>query len=153
MAPQRKGIMIVVAILIAVAAVGAMFIITRGPTASCVIEGQPGPFYFRVVTDSSLIPIAGAEVAATNRPALASCNESPPHPATSQTTLTFMTNSTEWYSLNSQNNAGYSFVVKYSGQTYSLTADTRPASVTCAILYIPSGKTNITINQFQTSCP
>jgi hypothetical protein len=114
----------------------------------CTISGQPGPIFLRVVSDSnSNQTIAGAQVAATNEPAY--CDSSP---ANSQTTFTFTTNSgTEWYALNSQNDAGYSFVVTYAGQTYNFTAALRPLSATCVTLFIPSGRTSVSILGFQTS--
>jgi hypothetical protein len=115
---------------------------------TCTITGQPGPFLLRVVSDSYQTPIIGAAVNATNKPMY--CDGGP---ANNQTALVFSTNSTEWYSLGSENNAGYSLVVNYSGQSFSFTADLRPVSVTCATLYIPSGETNVTILAFQTTCP
>jgi hypothetical protein len=118
-------------------------------TTFCSITGQPAGAFLRILSDSTRTPIAGAQVSATNRPAY--CDSS--SPATSQTTIAFTTNSTEWYSLDTLNNAGYSFVVKYSGQTYTLTVDLRPVSGTCATLFIPSGRTNSTITGFQTTCP
>lgn len=54
--------------------------------------------------------------------------------------------------LTSDNNGGYSFMVKYSGQNYTITADLRPVSLTCATLFLPSGRTNITISEFQSIC-
>ena len=116
--------------------------------STCTISGQPGPFYLRVVSDSNQTPIAGAHVAATNEPA--SCGSMP---ATSRMTLTFTTNNTEWYALNSQNNAGFSLVVTYAGQTYNFTAYLRPLSLTCASLYVPSGSTDTLTTEFQTTCP
>ncbi len=112
-------------------------------SVQCSISGQPDAFYLRVVSDSNQTPIAGAQVTATNEPYCVS----------TQSTLTFTTNTTEWYSLPSQNNAGYSFAVEYSGQTYDFTASLRPISVTCESLYIPSGLTNATIIAGQSSCP
>jgi len=114
----------------------------------CSITGQPAGFLLRVLSDSNHAPIAGAQVTATNRPMYCDPNT----PATSQTTLTFTTNNTEWYSLTSQDTAGYSLVVKYSGQSYNFTASLRPVSETCATLYIPSGRTNVTVTAMQTAC-
>ena len=114
-------------------------------STTCFVTGQPGPFYLRVVSDSDQTPITGAVVNATSQPINGDCI-----PATSQE---FTTNNTEWYSLGTLNLAGYSFVVTYSGQAYSFTADLRPISVTCATLYIPSGETNVTIKAGQTTCP
>jgi hypothetical protein len=96
---------------------------------------------------TGLAPVVGARVMATNQPAF--CGAAP---ATEQKTLTFTTNSTMWYSLDSNNNAGYSIVVRYQGQDYSLTAALRPVSATCAALFIPSGESNVKITEFQTAC-
>ena len=116
----------------------------------CSISGQPGGLFLRVMFTSNLtglVPVVGARVVATNQPAL--CGGSP---ATKQTTLSFTTNSTMWYSLNPENNAGYALSVTYLGKEYSLTASLRPVSVTCASFYLPSGQTNITTTEFQSSC-
>jgi hypothetical protein len=78
----------------------------QGVSTTCMIAGQPGAMYLRVVSDSNQTPIVGARVAATNEPAY--CNDSP---ATDQTTLSFTTNDSEWYPLDTWNNAGYSIVV------------------------------------------
>ena len=120
---------------------------TSTTSTTCVITGQPGPFFLRVLSDSTQTPVSGAQVTATNQPAL--CNGTP---ATGQTTLRFTTNATQWYQLGSENNAGYSFVVVYLGQSYSFGASLAPISVTCATLYVPSGKTNVTMAAFRTSC-
>jgi hypothetical protein len=116
-------------------------------STSCTISGQPAGMFLRMLSNSTLTPIAGAKVAATNQPAL--CNNSP---ATQQSTMKFTTNSTEWYSFPSENDAGYSFAVSYLNQNYSFTANLSPVSVTCATLYLPSGRTNITTIEFQSSC-
>ena len=113
----------------------------------CYVQGQPAGFFIRILSDSAFTPVVGVKVMATNNPAL--CNSTP---ATKQTTVTFTTNSNEWYTLPSDNNAGYSFMVTYSSQKYNFTASLRPLSVTCATLFITSGRTNITITEFQTSC-
>jgi len=120
---------------------------TTMTATACVIFGQPGPIFLRILSDSTLKPVVGAQVVATNQPAL--CNGSP---ATGRTTVTFTTSGTEWYSLDSENDAGYSFLVSYSGQNYTFMANLAPVSVTCATLFIPSGRTNITITEFQTTC-
>ncbi len=124
--------------------------VTNSTTTSveCTITGQPGPFFLRVVWDSNQTPVAGARVEATTRPA--SVNG---YQCSNPSILNFTTASnTEWYSLPSQNEAGYFLVVSYSGQTYNFTAGLAPVSVTCASLYIPSGRTDVTITEFQTTC-
>ena len=114
----------------------------------CVITGQPGPFFLRVVWDSNQTPVAGARVEATTQPA--SVNG---YPCSNPSTEDFTTTSnTKWYSLGTQNEAGYSLTVSYSGQTYNFTAGLEPLSVTCATLSIPSGKADVTIIGFQTAC-
>ena len=121
---------------------------TQTTTYQCIITGQPGGLFLRILSDSDQTPVAGATMKATNQPAY--CNNSP---ANVQTTTTFTTTAgTQWYSLDSQNDAGYSFVVTYFGQTYTFQASLRPASLTCATLYVPSGRTNVTITEFENSC-
>ena len=129
----------------------ATSIVTSSTTTSieCVITGQPGPFFLRVVWDSNQTPVVGAHVEATTRPA--SVNG---YPCSNPSTEDFTTASnTKWYSLGTQNEAGYSLVISYSGQTYNFTASLAPLSVTCASLSIPSGKTDVNISGFQTACP
>lgn len=113
---------------------------------SCSISVEGG-LALRILSNSTLQPVVGATVFATNTPA--SCNNTP---ATTQTTMKFTTNGTIWYSLPTVNDGGYSFGVGYSNQYYNFSAPILPVSVTCATLYLPSGKTNITINTGQTSC-
>jgi hypothetical protein len=79
---------------------------------------------------------------ATNEPDLCPLGT----PATPVLTLNFTTNNTEWYPLNGDNNMGYSFVITDSGQTYTFSASLRPVLSTCATLYVPSGRTNVTLN-------
>jgi hypothetical protein len=123
-------------------------------TTFCSITGQAAGAFLRVLSDSTQTPVIGAQVSATNEPAYCGSNQYTTNsPANIQTTITFTTNSTEWYSLDTFNDAGYSFTVKYSGQSYTLTIDLRPISATCATLYIPSGRTNSTITALQTACP
>lgn len=132
----------------------AHFEVAPGPTTTtttsfeCTITGQPGPIFVRVLSDSNQTPVAGAVVKATNNPAY--CGSVP---AAQQETTSFTTTaSTQWYSLNSENNAGYSLVVTYQGQTYTFTANLRPLSATCATIYVPSGRTSVSIEGFETSC-
>jgi hypothetical protein len=124
-----------------------LFKTESAPPTTCIIMGQPASFLLRVISDSTQLPVAGAQVSAANEPAY--CNGSP---ATGKATTTLITNSTQWYSLDPANNAGYSVVVRYSGQTYMFTAALRPVSTTCATLFVPSGRTNITMTEFQTTC-
>ena len=121
---------------------------------TCVISGQPGDMFLRVISDSNQTPVGGARVTATNEPAsCGSAYSTVTVAANTQTTVMFTTRSSaEWYPLSGENNAGYMFVVTYEGQTYSFTALLRPLSATCATLYLPSGNTNVSIEGFQTSC-
>jgi hypothetical protein len=64
-----------------------------------------------------------------------------------------VTTGQEWYSLSTSNDYAYSFVIQYAGQTYNFTAPLEPVSVTCATLFVPSGKTSVSILAFQMSCP
>jgi len=117
----------------------------------CIITGEPAGIFVRVLSDSGQTPVAGALVIATNEPAY--CGTSPPTPATAQRTVNFTTSSsTQWYPLNNNDDSGYSFIVAYSGQTYTFHASMAPLSTTCVTLYVPSGRTNTTITEFQSSC-
>lgn len=116
-------------------------------STTCHITGQPAGISFRVLSDSTSEPVTGAFVAAVNRPAL--CNGSP---ASSQTVKTFTTNGTEWFPLPSDNNAGYTFFVDWSGHQYNITADLRPVSLTCATLFVSSGRANVTISLLGQMC-
>ena len=120
---------------------------------TCSISGQPGGLQLRIVSDSTLQPIVGAKVTATSNPAYCSIFGGAPFPATTSSTLEFTTNGTLWYSLPTDNDGSYSFVVSYSNQNYAFNASLAPVSITCATLYIPSGMTNVTILEFQSSCP
>ena len=116
-------------------------------TTVCSISGQPAGFFLRILSDSTLKPLIGAQVMATNQPAF--CGNIP---ATGQEKVIFVTGNTEWYPFSGENNVGYSFIISYSGQNYTFKASLSPVSVTCATLLIPSGRTNLTITEFQTSC-
>ena len=117
-------------------------------SSECSITGEPAGLFIRILSDSSQTSVVGALVIATNDPA--GCGTSQ---ATGQRTINFTTSAdTQWYPLNSNDNFGYSFLVAYSGQTYTFHASLRPVSVTCATLYVPSGRTNTTITEFQGSC-
>ena len=59
---------------------------------------------------------------------------------------------TVWYSLPGQDNEGYTFGVRYQGQTYGFSIVLEPLSTTCATLYLPSGVTNVT-ESFEPRCP
>jgi len=114
---------------------------------TCIISGQPGGLQFRVLSDSTLKPVAGVNLTALNIPAM--CGGVP---ATSQATEMFKTNGTEWFRFPSDNNYQYDFVANYLGHTYTFTATLRPISLTCATLFVPSGRTNVTITEFQSVC-
>jgi hypothetical protein len=101
----------------------------------------------RILSNSTLQPVVGADVSATSQPVY--CGSVP---ATTQTTMQFITNGTTWYSFPTENYGGYSFTVDYSGQSYSLTTDLRPEAATCVTLIVPSGDTNVTNEYFQSSC-
>jgi hypothetical protein len=120
---------------------------TSTASTTCSIIGQPGGIQIGILSDSNSSPVVGAKVYATNHPDL--CNGAP---ATSQTTITFATTSTNWYSLPSDNIGSYSFIVSYSDHNYTFSAMLAPVSMTCARLFIPSGHTNVTITEFSSAC-
>jgi hypothetical protein len=160
MQPPRTYARIAAVIIVAAVVVAAAILVVStysttsiATRSTCVSPGlgQNGPIPLRVVSDSNQAPIAGAQVTATSQALTFACNGSVQ--AMSQTRQTFTTNNTEWYSLNNQNNGSYSIAVEYSGQSYNFAAYLKPLSVVCASLYIPSGTTNITAFEFQSTCP
>lgn len=145
-----KASVIAVLLVIAIAAgTGTVYALYRENqfSGACSITGQPNGIELRVLSDSALAPVRGVQVKATNLPA--HCGESQ---ATQQRTTNFTTTSKEWYSLPSNNNVGYSFVITYSSQTYNITASLSPITMTCATLFIPSGQSNVTMTEYNTSC-
>jgi hypothetical protein len=115
---------------------------STGTNTSCVITGQPGGAYLRILSDSTLTPVTGAVVTAEHRPAACALNGV--EYTNTATNMTFTTNGTEWMSLDTTNDGSYSFTVQYSGHTYAFTAGLGPLATTCATLYVPSGRTNVT---------
>jgi len=160
--PREAAVVAVIVVIVAAAGVASLLSQPNpGPStsspgtsqqkpiisSSCVITGQPGPFFLRVLSDSNRKLVVGAQVVARNNPAY--CNG---QPAISATTYSFTTNGTEWTELQSENNGGYSITVLFSGRNYNLTAGLRPVSITCATIYVPSGATNVTITTFGEAC-
>jgi hypothetical protein len=128
-------------------------IITRAASSSasvmCTVSAPTGPFYFRALSDSGGVPIAGAKVAASNRPVL--CNGSP---LGDNVTIIFTTGSAPWYSLRGDGlDSSWSVKVDYSARNYTLSTYLQPVSATCATIFLPSGRTNVTFYEFQSTCP
>jgi hypothetical protein len=94
-----------------------------------------------------MLPLTGVSVVARNTPA--TCEG---EPATARTSVSFTSNGTEWVSLPSDNNYQYQFNVTYAGQSNTFTATLRPVSLTCATIFLPSGRTNVTITEFGENC-
>jgi hypothetical protein len=108
----------------------------------CVIVGQPAGVLLKIASDIIGNPVAGAQVSATHREANDTCN-GVLYPGI-QTTVSFTTNGTAWYSLDSTNAGTYSFAVRYSDRNYNFTAQLEPMTLTCTTLYVPSGLTHTT---------
>lgn len=130
--------------------------------ASCTNAGEALPVFIRVVADTNQTPVEGAYVTASYVASSYSSHISPDggcdYTLLSNSTITtsFATNKTEWYSLPIQNidiSYNYSMLVEYSGDSYKLGVQIRTESVTCLTLGIPSGMWNVTIAEFQTTCP
>ena len=142
-----------IAIVVIVVLLGSLFVVyaylRANPTNPCIIAGQPAGMFLRIVSDSGA-PVAGAQVTATHKEADDYCN-GVLYTGISATT-SFTTNGTTWYALDATNAGTYSFGVTYSGHTYGLSAQMEPVSVTCATLYVPSGRTNVTSTEFKTTC-
>ena len=109
----------------------------------CVDEGPPGPLELRVLNDSSMVPVIGANVTATNTPIY--CRGNGNQPLDDNVTVLFTTGPTEWYSIYGEGpDASFAVNVTYAGQNYSFVADLHAESATCATLFLPSGRTNVT---------
>jgi hypothetical protein len=113
---------------------------------SCIISGSPGPLWLAVLGDNSTKPVADANVAVTG--------EEPYCPPSGTGVESFTTSSkTFWYSVPEGDYGAYLISVSFSGHVYNLTAAVSPLSETCAILYLPSGLSNVTIDGFKQTCP
>jgi hypothetical protein len=147
---SRRTLSIVLAIIIVVAVGSAVsiFAFTNWSRTTCVLTAGPLALGLRVVADGNQTPIAGAHVAATNT--ALSCNGAPADP---QKTMTYVTNGSEWHYLDIGEDASYSFIVTYSGHSYRFSTNLGVEEVTCATLFIPSGRTNVTFASFQNTCP
>jgi hypothetical protein len=121
-----------------------------GYNAACVMTGQPGGAFLRILSDSTLAPVTGAVVTAMHHPG--ACIQNGVEYTNTAATQTFTTNGNEWVPLDTFNNGNYSFTVEYSGHRYTFTAELSPVSLTCTTLYVPSGRTNSTITQFKSTC-
>ncbi len=136
-------------IIIVVAAAGFVFFVYPRPQGGlCTFNAGPLGLGLRVVSDGNQTPIAGAQVEATNTALL--CDGAP---ADSQKTTSFVTNGTEWNYLDIGEDASYSFLITYSGHSYNFSTGLGVEAFTCATLFLPSGRTNVTFAEFQNGCP
>jgi len=140
--------MVVIVVLLGSLVVAYAYLGTN-PTNPCVISGQPAGMFLRIVSDSGT-PVASAQVTATHKEADVNCG-GVLYTGISVAT-SFTTNGNMWYALDATNAGTYSFGVIYSGHAYDLSAQLEPVSVTCATLYVPSGRTNVTSTEFETTC-
>jgi hypothetical protein len=106
--------------------------------------GQPGGAFLRVLNDSTSLPASGVSVTAVEHGYSSNCDVATASAFDWQTTYAFVTNNTKWYPLNTLDAEGYLFTVVYSSHAYLFVAQLGPVINTCATLYLPSGKTNIT---------
>ena len=120
---------------------------------SCTIAVHAGEnlgLFLRVVSDTNQKPIMGARVVATYQVIQIPCIGSPS--TITQIASAFTTSNTEWYAFDSQNGGPYSIVVSYSGHRYGLTMQGQPESAVCESLYVPSGRTNVTVVGYVSTC-
>jgi hypothetical protein len=120
---------------------------------SCTIlfpAGENLGLFLRVVFDANQKPIVGARVEATYQVIRTPCIGSPP--TITEIALAFTTSNTEWYAFDSQYSGPYSIAVSYSGHGYSLTMQGRAESAVCESLYVPSGRTNVTVVGYVSTC-
>jgi hypothetical protein len=115
----------------------------------CTYPGQSMGLDLTVLSDSTLVPVTGANVFAFYN-FNEGCNSTI---AQTSTKLTFTTNGTEWYSLYGLNNGNYTISVLYSHTTYAFIVQLRPSVYTCAVLFVPSGNTSITFTSATCQIP
>jgi hypothetical protein len=111
------------------------------PPGICIDPGQSGGAFFRVLNDSTSLPVAGASVTAVADGSSPNCAGGGGSTAFHET-YTFITNQTEWYSLDVIDIGSYNFTVTYSGHTYSFVISLGPVISSCGTLYLPSGRTS-----------
>jgi hypothetical protein len=121
------------------------------PFAPCAIAGQPADFLFRILSDSSFVPVVGANVTAIHLQATDICN-GVSHPG-DITVAHFQTDGSLWYLLDNSNAGDYNFTVSYLGQSFSFASpQMEPITGLCVTLYLPSGRTNSTYIAGGSSC-
>jgi len=119
----------------------------------CTLQPQPTGFSMRVLWDSNMTPVAGAEVSAKNSPHYCGSGLGLEEEAAVPSSSSYNTTSgREWQPFIAEGNQGYSLVVTYANSKFDFYAVIQPSSLTCATLYIPSGRTNVTISESQTTC-
>lgn len=112
---------------------------------TCTAPGQPMGMFLRIISDQSSTPVAGVNVTAKHAFPIPDCAGGSSS-ATRSAEYSLVTNGSEWYSLDTFNGGNYSIAASYSGQTYNFTARLGYSTFTCATLYLPSGKTNVTVS-------
>ena len=118
-------------------------IITLAPSTSesteCTILAVGGPLYLSVLNDSSKAPVVGAKVNATNVPSM--CDH---RSLDNNFTVLFTTGDSRSYLIGGGSDSSFSIAVHYTGHTYDFLVQLAIEAATCATLYLPSGRTNIT---------
>lgn len=118
----------------------------------CPIAGPPNGVYIRILSDASGNPVVGANVSVAQKDGGPTCNGVLYFEKGSMET--FITDGTQWHSLDMGNYGLLSITVRYSGASYQLMAGTSPLSVSCATLYVPSGKSSVVSAGYGASgCP
>ncbi len=111
-----------------------------GPSP-CPILGPPNGVYLRILSDASATPVKGASVSVVQNDGGPTCNGVLYFEKGS--TQAFISDGGKWQSLEMGNYGELSVTVEYSGASYHLSAGTSPLSVTCATLYVPSGRSSV----------
>jgi hypothetical protein len=117
---------------------------TTSSRSLCISPGQPAGAFLSVLNGSTSLPVVGANVTAVANGYSGDCGIATVSAFTWQSTYVFVTNSTEWYPLDTLNVDSYEFAVSYSGQTYNYTVPLGPAVYTCGTFYLPSGNFSAT---------
>ena len=130
---------------------------TTETSTICTISAEPAGFFLHVVTDGTSEPIQGVSLKVVP---VNSCNGSGPETTLTQSSETFVTNSSGWIDIQDTqlplDQAFYlEFNVQYSNGTYSFSKSFRvgwaPEQGTFVTLSLPSGTVNIAY-LYPTSC-
>lgn len=114
---------------------------TTSQSTKCTVLAESGPLYIEILNDSSKSPVVGAQVTATNTPV--TCDQTTA--LDNNFTVMFTTGPARSYSIfGGGSDSSFLVTVFYAGHTYPFKIQLAIESATCASLYLPSGRENVT---------